>query len=596
MLSGSLSAAPPQQAVWQRRRRPQSQPPHAAPPAALGIPSSLRSDYADFCAAAATGATLVPLFRRILSDHLTPVLAYRCLVRQDDREAPSFLLESVVNGNTSVRARAGRASRCHVSPPPQGRYSYLGAQPALEVCAKEGRVTVLDHEKGTRRVEEVEDPLRVCAELSAAWRPYRHPGLPAAFTGGFVGYTGYDSVRYAYAGKLGFAGAPDDDRRLLDIHLGLYRDVVVFDHTSKLAYCVAWVEVGGEETLAEAYLGGAARLGGLVARLQAAAPPLLPTGSVELELSSPPPPPRGSNMSKASFLGMVEAAKEHIRAGDIFQVVLSQRFERRTFADPFEVYRALRVVNPSPYMIYMQARGAILVASSPEILCRVTGERGVVNRPLAGTRRRGATPAEDAALAAELLADEKEVAEHTMLVDLGRNDVGRVAAAGSVRVERLMEIERYSHVMHISSTVTGQLAAGLGAWDALRAALPAGTVSGAPKVRAMQIIDQLEGTRRGPYGGGIGIASFTGEMDMALALRTMVVPTAAGDTLYDYARARGSAEGGAGAAPRREWLFHVQAGAGIVADSVPEAEYQETVNKAAGLARAIDLAESAFLR
>ena len=316
-------------------------------------------------------------------------------------------------------------------------------------------------------------------------------------------------------------------------------------------------------------------------------------------------------MSKPAFLDMVQAAKEHIAAGDIFQVVLSQRFERRTFADPFEVYRSLRVVNPSPYMIYMQTRGAIMVASSPEILCRVTSDRRVVNRPLAGTRKRGASAEEDTALATELLADEKERAEHTMLVDLGRNDVGRVAAAGTVRVERLMDIERYSHVMHISSTVSGTLADSLTSWDALQAALPAGTVSGAPKVRAMQIIDALENVRRGPYGGGIGIAAFTGEMDMALALRTMVVPTRCEDALYDLAGDAGGdsdgahANGNAGAAsagapgvalhPRREWMFHIQAGAGIVADSVPEAEFQETVNKAAALARAIDVAEQAFL-
>ena len=229
-------------------------------------------------------------------------------------------------------------------------------------------------------------------------------------------------------------------------------------------------------------------------------------------------------------------------------------------------------------MIYYQGRDCILVASSPEILCRVNKERTVVNRPLAGTRMRGKTQEEDEALEADLLADQKECAEHVMLVDLGRNDVGRVSKAGTVKVEKLMEIERYSHVMHISSTVTGSLVDNLGPWDVLRAALPAGTVSGAPKVRAMQIIDDLEVTRRGPYGGGIGYVGFTGEMDMALALRTMVVPTRQAKDV------NGS----------REWMIHLQAGAGIVADSNPESEYQETVNKAAALGRAIDLAESAF--
>ena len=299
-----------------------------------------------------------------------------------------------------------------------------------------------------------------------------------------------------------------------------------------------------------------------------------------------------SNMTPAQFEAAVERGKEYILAGDIFQVVLSQRFERETTADPFEIYRALRIVNPSPYMIYLQARGSILVASSPEILCRVTeaktqagaggdaiasaphGQRVVVNRPLAGTRKRGATEEEDAALARELLADEKERAEHIMLVDLGRNDVGKVAVKGTVSIDRMMEIEHYSHVMHISSTVTGVLADGLDSWSALRAALPVGTITGAPKVRAMQIIDELEPTRRGPYGGGIGVVSFDDQMDVALALRTMVIP------VQEH---HGSS-----------WVVHIQAGAGIVADSVARAEYEETVSKAAGLARAIDLAEAAF--
>jgi anthranilate synthase component 1 len=239
------------------------------------------------------------------------------------------------------------------------------------------------------------------------------------------------------------------------------------------------------------------------------------------------------------------------------------------------VYPALRIVNPSPYMIYLQAAGAILVASSPEILCRCQG--GVVtNRPLAGTRRRGATADEDEALERDLLADAKERAEHVMLVDLGRNDVGRVAEPGSIDLPRVMEVERYSHVMHLSSTVTGRLRAGLDCWDALGGTLPVGTVSGAPKVRAMQIIDELEPNHRGPYAGGIGYVSFGGDMDMAIALRTLVIPTAPWT-------------GG-------DWTVHVQAGAGIVADSDPGREHEETVNKAAALNRAIDLAEAAFSR
>jgi len=296
----------------------------------------------------------------------------------------------------------------------------------------------------------------------------------------------------------------------------------------------------------------------------------LPMGRVDLD-SAPRQLPE-SNMGREAYEGIVDAAKQYISAGDIFQVVLSQRFDLSSSADPFDVYRALRIVNPSPYMFYVQVEGAILIGSSPEILCRVQ-DREVTNRPLAGTRRRGSNPQEDTALESELLADPKERAEHVMLVDLGRNDVGRVAKPGSIDLPQVMVIERYSHVMHISSSVTGHLRNDLDCWDALRHTLPVGTVSGAPKVRAMQIIDELEAARRGPYAGAVGYADFAGNMDMAIALRTMV--------------ALPPRDGGA-------WNYHVQAGAGIVADSVPANEHRETVNKAAALAKAIDLAEKAF--
>jgi anthranilate synthase component 1 len=279
------------------------------------------------------------------------------------------------------------------------------------------------------------------------------------------------------------------------------------------------------------------------------------------------------SMSQTEFEAAVRKAKAAIAAGDAFQIVLSQRFERTTPVDPFEIYRALRIVNPSPYQVYLQARDCILVASSPEIACRVRG-RTVTNRPLAGTRPRGTSAERDAALERELLADPKERAEHAMLVDLGRNDLGRVCDPGSVHLERCMEVERYSHVMHLSSTVTGSLRPGLDAWDALRATLPVGTVSGAPKIRAIQLIDELEPVRRGPYAGAIGVAGFEGHMDMAIALRTMVIPTKQ-----------------AAAAP---WSVHLQAGAGVVLDSDPAAEHQETLHKSAALGRAIDLAEQAF--
>ena len=506
------------------------------------------------------GKNVVPVYRRIFDDQLTPILAYRLLVKEDDREAPSFLLESVVGG-TQI-----------------GRFSFLGRKPVMEVTAKDYEVTVTNHGTGKSETTTERDPMEVMKRIGEKWRACKTPGLPECFAGGWVGFTGYDTVRYQYKSKLDFEAAPKDDRSLPDIHLGLYRDVVVFDNATKQLYAVHWVMTDEYASSEEAYQKGMDAVDALIDDLQPSKSPRMKQGFVNLELNQRPSEPKDSTMTKEEFLGAVAQTKEHIKAGDIFQLVLSHRFQRQTHADPFEVYRALRVVNPSPYMIYYQGRDCILVASSPEILCRVNKERTVVNRPLAGTRMRGKTQEEDEALEVELLADQKERAEHVMLVDLGRNDVGRVSKAGTVKVEKLMEIERYSHVMHISSTVTGSLVDNLGPWDVLRAALPAGTVSGAPKVRAMQIIDDLEVTRRGPYGGGIGYVGFTGEMDMALALRTMVVPT----------RQAKEVNG------KREWMIHLQAGAGIVADSNPESEYQETVNKAAALGRAIDLAESAF--
>ncbi|MFG0328375.1 MAG: anthranilate synthase component I [Phycisphaerales bacterium] len=518
----------------------------------------IRPNFETFRGLARPG-TRVALYRRIFSDQLTPVLAYRRLVAADEREAPSFLLESVEGGDR------------------QGRFSFVGAQPALEVVARRDAVEVIDHEGDSSGERREGDPLAFVRRLVTERAAVCPEGLPAGFSGGWVGYAGYDTVRYAEPGKLPFDAAPADDRGLPDLALGLYRQMAIFDHVRKMVFAVQWVEFDEGGDLRSVYDGGARRLDEFVERLQTHSVPL-PAGSIDLALRERGEAPAKSNLSRGDFETAVERAKAHILAGDIFQVVLSQRFERETTADPFEIYRALRIVNPSPYMIYLQARGSILVASSPEILCRVR-DGVVVNRPLAGTRRRGANEDEDVALERELLADEKERAEHIMLVDLGRNDVGRVAERGTVEIERSLEVERYSHVMHISSTVTGALAAGRDCWDALRAALPVGTVSGAPKIRAMQIIDELEPTRRGPYGGGIGFASFTGDMDMALALRTMVIPIDRCATELDGSR---------------RWTVHLQAGAGIVADSVPAKEYEETVSKAAGLGRAIDLAESAF--
>ena len=501
----------------------------------------------------------VQCVRRIFADQLTPVLAYRRLVAPDDRTAPSFLFESVEQGGGV------------------GRHSMVGVRPRIEVVASGETLRVHRHHDDGRVVEETldgGDPFEVVRRLRAEWCPVEIRGdaqVPETFSAGFVGYTGYDTARWAEPEKLPFDAAPPDDRGLPDLHLGLYGAVLVFDHVSKLVFVIATERIADGEDPDAAAARARTLADDLVSRVLDQSVQLEP-GSVDLALDDAPTPPAASTMDRPTFESAVERAREYIAAGDVFQVVLSQRFERETRADPFDLYRALRIVNPSPYQIYLQARGCMLVAASPEILCRVR-ERTVVNRPLAGTRRRGRTDLEDERLEAELLADEKERAEHVMLVDLGRNDLGRLCDSGSIRLEETMQVERYSHVMHIGSVVTGTLRSDLDDLDALRATLPVGTVSGAPKIRAMQIIDELEPVRRGPYAGGIGAIGLDGNLDVAIALRTMVV------------------EHGDGTTP---WKVHLQAGAGVVLDSDPASEWQETVNKAAALGRAIDLAERAF--
>ncbi|CAJ1861072.1 unnamed protein product [Sphenostylis stenocarpa] len=513
---------------------------------------------------------LIPLYQCIFSDLLTPVLAYRILLKEDNQQAPSFLFESA---EPSYHASSA------------GRYSVVGAQPSMEIVAKENKVTIIDHESGSLTEQTVDDPIMIPRKISEGWKPSLIDELPDAFCGGWAGYFSYDTVRYVEKKKLPFSNAPKDDRNLADIHLGLYENVIVFDHVEKKAYLILWVRIDRYSSPETAYNDGMERLQKLATKLQYGQPPRLAPGFVDLYTQHFGPPLKKSSMTCEAYKEAVLKAKEHIKAGNIFQIVLSQRFERRTFANPFEIFRALRIVNPSPYMAYLQARGCILVASSPEILTRVKKNK-IVHRPLAGTTKRGSTREEDARLEEILLKDEKQCAEHVMLVDLGRNDVGKVAKSGSVKVEQLMNIERYSHVMHISSTVTGELQEHLTSWDVLRSALPVGTVSGAPKVKAMELIDELEVIRRGPYSGGFGYISFFGEMDIALALRTMVFPTAGRyDTMYSYKDPT----------QRHEWIAYLQAGAGIVADSVPADEHQECQNKAAALTRAIDLAESAFV-
>ena len=551
------------------------------------------------------GVTLaVPLCARVLSDQLTPVLAYRRLVAADDRTAPSFLLESVEGGER------------------QGRYSILGAGPVHEVVAYGPRVArralapcgapVLN----ASDVGAGEDPMALLRRLSRGLELVvpeddggavgggvgggAGGGLPGCVLGGWFGCVGYDAARYAEPEKLGWHRAPRDDRALPDVAMYFFDGVTVFDHAQKVVYLVqlAFVEAqpGEDEARLASRAGGAydQAIAALERRLALLDRQSTPLRSGVLEAPRATPAPLASNLTEQQHAGMVARALEYIRAGDIFQVVVGQRFERASPADPFDVYRALRSVNPSPYMVYMQVEGAILVASSPEILCRVRREAPaggsgpsrlvVTNRPLAGTRRRGRTSAEDQALEAELRGDAKERAEHVMLVDLGRNDVGRVAQPGSIALPGVLEVERYSHVMHLSSTVTGVLREDQDCWDALAAALPVGTISGAPKVRAMEIIDELEPIKRGPYGGGMGYVGLDGQMDVALTLRTIVVPTS-------LARREPA---GHGLAPRTRWMYHLQAAGGIVAESNARDEYQETVNKAAALARAIEVAERAF--
>ncbi|KAG6535471.1 anthranilate synthase alpha subunit 1, chloroplastic-like [Zingiber officinale] len=531
---------------------------------------TVEKDEAFKFAEAAKVGNLVPLHRCIFSDQLTPVVAYRCLVKEDDFEAPSFLFESVEQGSRGNNV---------------GRYSVVGAHPAMEIVARENMVSVMDHEEERMTEEIVDDPMQIPKSIMEGWSPQTIDEFPDAFCGGWVGYFSYDTMRYLEKKKLPFSGSPKDDRNLPDIHLGLYNDVIVFDHVEKKAHVIHWVRLDQYSSIEEAYQDGKSHLEAFLSKVHTGKVPRLSAGSIKVHTNTFGPALTKSSMTNEEYKKAVLQAKEHIFAGDIFQIVLSQRFERRTYASPFEVYRSLRIVNPSPYMAYIQARGCVLVASSPEILTRVK-KRKIINRPLAGTIRRGTTEEEDKSNEQQLLSDEKQRAEHIMLVDLGRNDVGRVSKPGSVKVEKLMNIERYSHVMHISSTVIGELYDHLTCWDALRAALPVGTVSGAPKVRAMELIDQLEFTRRGPYGGGFGGISFTGDMDIAIALRTILFLTGSQyNTMYSYKDPE----------RRQEWVAHLQAGAGIVADSNPDDELKECENKAAALSRAIDLAESTFV-
>lgn len=473
---------------------------------------------------------LIPVYREILADRLTPVSAFEKL----QGGAGSFLLESVEGGERLAR------------------YSFLGSQPFLTFRAVGSRISVEDA-SGSRPIPAADggDALSVLGSLLSGFRFVETPGLPR-FCGGAVGYVAYDMARQIER----LPEIAPDDLGLPDCVFYLTDTLLIFDHVRHRIMVLSNARVG--EQPAEDYDRAASAIDALVARLRG---PGNLTEANPAQGAGPAPEP---SVPQAEFERWVRRCKEYIAAGDVFQVVPSVRFRAELRATPFEVYRALRFLNPSPYMYYLDLGDAQVVGSSPEILATV--EDGKVSvRPIAGTRRRGATPAEDLLLEQELLADEKERAEHIMLVDLGRNDVGRVAEYGTVRVDELMVIERYSHVMHIVSHVSGRMAEGKDVFDAFRACFPAGTLTGAPKIRAMQIIEELEPSRRGLYGGAVGYFSYSGDMDFAIAIRTMLVR---GGTAY------------------------VQAGAGVVADSSPEMEHSEVANKARALFAALGMAEA----
>jgi len=473
---------------------------------------------------------VVPVYRQLMADALTPVLAFEKIAGAQD----CFLLESA-SGPENI-----------------GRFSILGSAPFAAFKSNGNQVSVTEDAK--ERTWTAENPLDEFGAYLQQFRLAPVPGLPR-FSCGAVGYMAYDVVRFVEH----LPNCPLDDRGLPDVYFMFFDQVLIFDHWNKTIKVVCSQRVNGRDPQ-KAYRDAVKRIDALVEVLRTpattACDDIEPAGEVALSYES--------NMAREKYLKGVEKAKEYIRAGDIFQVVPSQRLMSSTDVPPFDIYRALRVVNPSPYMFYLKMGDLYLVGSSPEVMVRVENRRVTV-RPIAGTRRRGEDDKEDERLAAELLADPKERAEHIMLVDLGRNDVGRVGKYGTVRADEVMVIEKYSHVMHIVSNVTGELRDDMTALDALKACLPAGTLSGAPKVRAMEIIDELEATKRGPYGGAVGYFDFSGNMDTCIAIRTIVLT-------------KGKA--------------YVQAGGGIVADSVPETEFEETLNKARALLRAIQVAEN----
>jgi anthranilate synthase component 1 len=487
----------------------------------------------------ATKGNLIPVFSEIIADAESPIGAFAKL----NDGGYTFLFESVEKSEQT------------------GRYSFVIVAPRI-ILESSGRTVTVTENGRTRTFETRRDPLADLEELMARYKyvplPDEAPDLRSRFAGGAVGFLSYDMVRFF---EPTVPPAPKDELGLPESLFVLAETVLIFDHRMRRLRIVANALVESAADAGPAYARATAAIEAIAAKL--AVPLQLPAFPI-----TPPPPPAAavSNTTREEFHAMVRKAHEYIHAGDIFQVVPSQRFETGYTGDPITLYRALRFVNPSPYMFCMNFAGRFaLVGSSPEVHVRAINGR-IEIRPIAGTRRRGATPAEDDANAADLLADPKERAEHLMLVDLARNDVGRASEFGSVKVNDFMIIERYSHVMHIVSNVEGRLRPDRSAYDVMRATFPAGTVSGSPKVRAMQIINELEKSKRGVYAGAVGYFGFDGNSDSCIALRTVVL---------------------------KDGKAYVQAGAGVVADSTPEGEYVETVNKAMGMMAAIARAKNA---
>jgi anthranilate synthase component 1 len=486
----------------------------------------------EFFDLARQGFNRIPLVRELPGDLETPLSVYLKLAN-----APyAYLLESVVGGERF------------------GRYSFIGL-PARTVLRVRAHLLTVETDGEVVEEHSLPDPLAFVAEFQARFKAAPVAGLPR-FTGGLAGYFGYDTIRYIEKRLAPGTNRPrkDDVLRTPDILLMLTEELAVFDNLAGKLYLITHADPMQPQAYSEGHL----RLRELTDKLRT--PVALPPEAVPVAAEPV------SEFGEAEFKAAVQKAKDYIAAGDIMQVVLSQRMARPFASSPLSLYRALRGLNPSPYMFFYDFGGFHVVGSSPEILVRLEGDT-VTLRPIAGTRPRGLTREDDQRLADELLADPKECAEHLQLLDLGRNDTGRVAVTGSVRVTENMQIERYSHVMHIVSNVEGTLKPGLTALDVLRASFPAGTVSGAPKVRAMEIIDELEPSKRGIYAGAVGYLGFNGDMDLAIAIRTAVV---------------------------KEGMLYAQAGAGIVADSIPENEWMETLNKARAVVRAAELAQARF--